>query len=93
MDDIIKKFFELRDKYWESEDIPTFIFLKHILVYFYESRNELSEYSLYIPGKYDLVKSDKVLFELGYRKYSIDYLPKYTVYECETTKVTFRNTL
>ena len=96
MDDTIRKFFELRHKYWKNKDIESFIFLKHVLAYFNEYENVLRNGSCEIvvfPGKYDLVKADKVLFELGYRRYSIDYLPKNTINKCETTQITFRNTL
>lgn len=82
---------------WALEErgyITSFVFLKHILVYFYEYRNELHvpEIKIIIPGKYDLIKSDRILFQLGYRKYSIDYIPK-GIYPCESTQITFRNTL
>lgn len=92
--DIITKIFELRDYFWETDDVESFVFLKHILVYLYEYRNSLSkpEISIYIPGTYNLVKADKILYTLGYRKYSIDYCPK-GILRCESTKVTFRNTL
>lgn len=95
MDNTINKFFELRDKLWENKDPSSVVFLKHILVYFYEYRNELngSENFIIIPGKYDLVHSDKILFELGYRKYSISYIPKGGIYKCDSTKIIFRNTL
>lgn len=95
MDNKIKKFFELRDRLWEKEEIRSFVFLKHILVYFYEYRNKLanSENYIIIPGIYDLVESDKILFELGYRRYSITYIPAGVAYQCESTKITFRNTL
>lgn len=94
MNIIIKKFFDLRDELWQNGDGESFVFLKHILVYFYEYRNELNspETIIFIPGKYDLVKSDRILFKLGYRRYSIDYLPK-GIYPCECTQITFRNTL
>lgn len=91
---IVQKFFDLRDELWENEEIESVVFLKHILVYFYEYRNQLNtpKIKIYIPGKYDLVKSDRILFKLGYRRYSIDYLPK-GIYPCESTQITFRNTL
>lgn len=94
MDNTIKKFFELRDKYWKNNDGVAVVFLKHILIYFYEYRNKLNgtENYIIIPGKYDLVKADKILFELGYRKYSINYISK-GIYPCESTQIVFRNTL
>lgn len=94
MDNTVIRFFELRDKYWKNNDGISVVFLKHILVYFYEYRNKLNspENFIIIPGKYDLVQADKILWELGYRRYSINYLPK-GIYPCECTKITFRNTL
>ena len=95
MDNTIRKFFELRDRFWENKSPELVVFVKHILVYFYEYRNELngSENFIIIPGKYDLVKSDRILFELVYRGYSISYVPKGIVYKCDSTKIVFRNTL
>lgn len=96
MENAIKKFFELRDQYWENEDMESFIFLKHVLVYFYEYRNVLRNSFCEIvvfPGKYDLVKADTILSTLGYRGYSIDYIPKSEAIRCDSTKITFRNTL
>lgn len=91
MDDTIKKFFELRDKYWNSQDGESFVFLKHIWVYFFEYRNILNKpKKIIIPGRYDLVKSDKILSELGYRRYSINnVLCNNRLY----TEIIFRNTL
>lgn len=94
MDNTIQKFFELRDRFWEYKDPTSFVFLKHILVYFYEYRNKLNgaQNSIIIPGTYDLVHADKILFELGYRRYSINYVPKGFL-PCESTQIIFRNTL
>lgn len=91
---VFLKFFKLRDEFWKIGDKESSTFLKHIVVYFCESRNKLTspENKIFIPGKYDLVKSDRILFQLGYRRYSIDYLPK-GIYPCESTQITFRNTL
>jgi len=95
MDNTIMKFFELRDRFLKNENPKFVVFVKHLLVYFYEYQNQLygSENSIIIPGKYDLVQADKVLFELGYRGYSICYIPKGIVYKCDSTKIVFRNTL
>jgi len=92
--DIITKIFELRDHFWDVDDAESIVFLKHILVYLYEYRNLLPnpEISIYIPGTYDLVKADKILYTLGYRRYSIEYYPR-VFYLCESTKITFRNNL
>lgn len=93
-DDIIKKIFQMRDSFWETENGEAIVFLKHILVYLYEYRNQLSgtENQIYIPGKYDLVMADKILFSLGYRRYSITYEPE-SIFFCEHTVITFRNIL
>lgn len=92
--DIITKIFDMRDSFWETENGEAIVFLKHILVYLYEYRNQLSgtENEIYIPGKYDLVMADNILFSLGYRRYSITYEPK-GIFPCEYTKITFRNVL
>lgn len=94
MEKNIKKFFELRDKYWNAGDGKSVVFIKHILVYFYEYRNilETAETTIVIPGIYDLVTADNILHELGYRKYSINYVSP-GIYKCKSTKITFRNTL
>ncbi len=91
---IIKKIFQMRDSFEETENGEAIAFLNHILAYLYEYRNQLcgTENEFYIPGKYDLVMADKILFSLGYRRYSITYEPE-SIFFCEHTVITFRNIL
>lgn len=79
---------ELYDLYRNDEGMQHF--LKAIEIH-NDMRNEQENPNiLVVPGKCDLMKADKVLSALGYRRYSIDYLPK-KAYGYDTTQVTFRN--
>lgn len=83
-------FFELQHEHLEDEDMC--LFLKALWIHNDPVKKPDDPYHLVVPGRPDLQKADKVLYALGYRKYSIDYLPK-SAYGYDTTQITFRNTL
>lgn len=76
-------FVKLRTEYRDDEDI-----LRLIKEIFIHSKEEQHCNILEIPGRPDLQKADNVLSALGYRGYSIHYLPK-EAYGYYATRVTF----
>ncbi len=93
---IIDKFIKLRNMYEERGDGEAIVFLRHIWIYLYDYKNELTstENSIVIPGEYSgVLKIALILDQLGYHSYSIERIPAGKVYPCVSTKITFRNTL
>lgn len=88
--DTLGTFLKLQNEYHEDED------MQHFLTALWIHNNPTDKvddpYTLVVPGNPDLQKADKILYALGYRRYSIDYLPK-KAYGYDTTQISFRNIL
>lgn len=93
---IIYRFIKVRNVYEEKGDGKAIVFLRHIWIYLYDYKNELTstENSILIPGEYGgVIKPALILDQLGYHHYSIALIPAGKGYPCVSTKITFRNTL
>lgn len=92
---VIDRFIKVRNMYEEKQDGKAIVFLRHIWVYLYDYKNELTstENIIVIPGEYPLMDTALILDQLGYNSYSIERVPAGKAYRCVSTRITFRNTL
>lgn len=78
----------LQDKYRKRVNSEEAFISRLVSAYF--SNLNTTVFSIYFPGRYDLVSADNILHSFGFRRYSIDYIPP-GEYRYVRTKVTLRN--